>query len=472
MHICSENQASMGGASMGGASMDISIGRTSMDTSMGSASIVGRFAPSPTGRMHIGNIYSALAAWLAARSNPSNRFILRMEDNDYARSPKDADSWIKEDLEWLGLTWDGDIIYQSKRSDIYQEALEMLKKYWFDSGDSGKNSYLDNGSIDDLGDGTNNKECAVYKCYCSRTKIHSMSAPQESDGFYIYSGLCRNAKNSGNNADDVQNGHYPSKTNNKQPQHSWRLAMPRENSPYNIVRFEDHIYGSQTWNLARDVGDVVIQRADGIFGYQLAVVIDDYLQGVNQIVRGRDLIRSTAAQIWIRHQLHACGFFKGSESRFSNISREDKSVSQSVSRPSINVSRYVSQAVSRNNQNASQNVLRSKQQMQLIRATQEWTIDHPFYAHVPLLRNAQGVRLAKRDKAIEIAELRDAGVSPEEIIGQCAYLLGIRETSEPISAKDLIPYFSCDAIKNSQWGTKDRVLTENLYEFYNGAESE
>lgn len=340
-----------------------------------SSPIVGRFAPSPTGRLHVGNAYVAIAAWCAAHSagNSSARFLLRMEDNDFARSPKDADQWIKEDLDWLGLTWDEDVIYQSQRSDIYQDALDTLKCFTRNIG--------------------RGPEKAVYPCFCSRSYIHSISAPQEPDGFYIYPGTCRLLS-------EPLMGR----------QHSWRIAMPTENNAKSVVDFRDEVYGEEEWNLATDVGDVVLQRADGVFGYHLAVVVDDYLQGVNQIVRGSDLIRSTAAHIWIDRTLELCGW-----------KRKQNNVA-----------------------------LSSPKSIAPLSSTQ--------FAHLPLLRNADGARLAKRNTSIEIKTLRDMGVPSSFVVGYCGYLLGLYDTFRPCGIEELLPLFSWDKVKCSRWGLEDRKI--------------
>lgn len=358
--------------------------------------IVGRFAPSPTGRMHLGNVYVALAAWLAVRQ-AGGRFLLRIEDIDGPRSVKDADRWIMDDLAWLGLDWDGEVVYQSQRLDIYEQALKTLQSEVFEG------------------------ERAAYPCFCSRADLRAASAPNESDGFLVYPGTCRKyAAASGAPAPDASDSASASMPD-LSARHSWRLAMPRPESAANEVRFCDEIFGEQRWNLARQVGDIVIRRSDGLFAYQLAVTVDDLLQGVNQVVRGRDLLRSTAAQIWLREKLLSGGFGEG--------------------------------AVGPSGAHAG-NVPAT--------APEDSTPANPDYAHLPLLRSPENRRLAKRDHSIEVAALRESGVSPQRVAGYLAYLLGLvddpRTQAEP---RELISAFSWQTIARSRWGTADRIVGVN-----------
>ena len=239
--------------------------------------------------------YAALAAWLGARA-AGGRVLLRIEDIDAPRVVKDADRWIMDDLTWLGLDWDGDAVYQSQRLDTYEEALRRLRE-----------------------------QGLVYPCFCSRADIRAASAPNEGDGFLIYPGTCRRLP-AAERESRVARGN----------RHSWRLAVPdayadpdpdtsvmSEHADSDISRvdraacdapteglprvvcFDDRVFGPQRFDLPRQLGDVVVRRSDGLFAYQLAVSVDDMAMGVTQIVRGRDLLRSTAIQLYVRRCLGA-----------------------------------------------------------------------------------------------------------------------------------------------------------------------
>lgn len=226
--------------------------------------IRGRFAPSPSGRMHLGNIYSAVLSWLSARSQ-GGEWILRIEDLDRQRCRPEYATQIEDDLLWLGLDWDeggsrggaNAPYFQSQRDEFYQTELEKLKR---------KN--------------------LLYPCFCSRADIMAASAPHASDGSVVYNGHCRNLTK---NERIVLLG-------TKIP--SIRIAVP------NAVRsFVDGHYGEQKCNLQHDCGDFIVQRADGNFAYQLAVVTDDALMGITEVVRGRDLLQATHQQIYLYQQL-------------------------------------------------------------------------------------------------------------------------------------------------------------------------
>ncbi len=215
---------------------------------------IGRFAPSPSGRMHLGNVFSAMLAWLSIRSC-GGKLVLRIEDLDPDRCRREYADQIKRDLEWLGLTWDEEQTPQSLRSEAYRGMFSRLEE---------KN--------------------LVYPCYCSRVELHAASAPHASDGTLLYAGTCRNLT-------DAQRA---AKT--KTP--CWRVAVPDED-----VSFTDGLQGAYTQNLARGSGDFIVRRADGVYAYQLAVVTDDAQAGVTQVVRGSDLLSSTPRQIWLQRQL-------------------------------------------------------------------------------------------------------------------------------------------------------------------------
>lgn len=205
--------------------------------------VVGRFAPSPTGEMHLGNVLAALLSWLSAR-HQGGAWRLRIEDLDPQRSRPEYAVQLMRDLEWLGLPWDDEVVYQSQRTALYEQYMHRL---------------------DEL----------TYPCICTRNEILAAQAPHESDGRVVYPGTCRNKNISG----------CPAAT---------RLIVPDE-----TIEYEDRVYGRQQVNLATHCGDFILRRSDGVFAYQLAVVVDDALMGVTEVVRGRDLLLSAAQQIYL-----------------------------------------------------------------------------------------------------------------------------------------------------------------------------
>ena len=227
----------------------------------------GRFAPSPTGRMHLGNVFSALMSWLSVKSR-GGQWILRIEDLDPQRSKPEYARQIEDDLLWLGLTWDaggtasGEYV-QSNRSAYYQREFDKLQS---------------------LG--------LLYPCYCSRTDIMATQAPHESDGRVIYRGTCR--------PDGSEEKEMWLKQRAAACPHapSVRICVPDE-----TISFTDGHYGLQSTNLTRQCGDFIIRRADGAWAYQLAVVTDDALMHVTEVVRGRDLLLSVAQQLFLYRTL-------------------------------------------------------------------------------------------------------------------------------------------------------------------------
>lgn len=223
--------------------------------------VTGRFAPSPSGRMHLGNVYAALMAWLSVRSQ-GGRMVLRIEDLDDRCRRGRWDALLIEDLEWLGLDWDEGPVYQSDRLDRYERAFEALRA-----------------------------QGLLYPCFCSRAELHAASAPHASDGTPIYAGTCR-----GLSAEDV------ARRRAERPG-AWRLRVPSADDPRGDVAFTDRVYGPQHETLARDCGDFLVRRSDGVFAYQLAVCVDDAEMGVNEVVRGRDLLGSSARQMYLQDLL-------------------------------------------------------------------------------------------------------------------------------------------------------------------------
>lgn len=297
---------------------------------------VGRFAPTPSGRMHLGNLYCALMAWLSARSK-GGEFILRIEDLDAGRCNFDEKRvQIFDDLRWLGIDWDSgedEALWQSNRRAIYEEWFDKLRC-----------------------------NAEIYPCYCSRAELHAASAPHLSDGQPIYSGRCYRAYQAG-----------------KAPPIGRRPAL-RVHLPNETVAFTDRVKGAYSEYLPDECGDFILRRSDGVFAYQFAVVLDDALSGVTEVVRGDDLISSTARQIWLYRQL---GF------------------------------------------------------------------EEPTFYHIPLMTDAEGNRLAKRDGALDAGTLRSR-YTAQEVVGAIAYATGQIDRNEPISAKELLSLFDWAKLPREQ----------------------
>lgn len=209
----------------------------------------GRFAPSPTGPLHFGSLVAAVGSYLAAR-HAGGEWLLRIEDVDEPRCRPDAAGQILSTLETFGFEWDGPVLVQSDRRERYQAALEQLK-----------------------GAGL------VFPCACTRRELADSSLLAV-DGGQRYPGTCRDGLPPG------------------RPARAWRLRVDDEE-----ISFDDGIQGRVSQQLARDVGDFVLLRADGYFAYQLAVVVDDADQGITHVVRGADLLESTPRQIWLQRCL-------------------------------------------------------------------------------------------------------------------------------------------------------------------------
>ena len=286
---------------------------------------VGRFAPTPSGRMHLGNVFAALVAWLSVRSRGGS-LVLRMEDLDTQRTSEEYAALLRQDLKWLGLDWDVETSPQSRRAQVYDRYFEQLR----DRG-------------------------LLYPCYCTRSQLHNVNAPHLSDGTYVYAGTCRNLST-------PPAGRAP----------SWRVIVPdREYS------LRDLAQGEFRQNLTRDCGDFVVRRADGVYVYQLAVTVDDGEAGVTEVVRGMDLLGSAPRQMYLQELF---GF------------------------------------------------------------------SHPTYGHVPMLLAADGRRLSKRDRDLDLGELRKR-MRPEELLGQLAFAAGLIEACEPVSAKELSSVFTWDRLR-------------------------
>jgi glutamyl-Q tRNA(Asp) synthetase len=214
--------------------------------------MIGRFAPSPTGPLHFGSLLAALASYLEAKTQ-DGLWLVRMEDLDKPREVAGAANHILNTLEKFGLEWDGEVVYQSQRSELYQEALNQIKA-----------------------------KSLIYQCSCSRKEIadsYNQKPAQHGIDGLIYPGTCRD------------------KSSTFKP-YAERIKVKDQN-----ISFNDAIQGKIDQNLANQIGDFVLKRADGLFAYQLALVVDDYLQGVTHVVRGADLLDSTPRQIYLQQVL-------------------------------------------------------------------------------------------------------------------------------------------------------------------------
>lgn len=427
--------------------------------------------------MHIGNMVAMMAAWLDARSR-GQRMLLRIEDIDTPRVLPDADRWIMDDLTWFGMDWDGEPVYQSQRLDVYEQALGVIAGGDWDVADGSVDGSVDGSadgsagglsvmfgdsdgdlagvsadgpasgpaggsagysgigsagvSVDGLAGASGNPAVAgnltaagdptaagnptatnahghIYPCFCSRADIRAASAPQEGDGFQIYPGTCRTLIR--NNPREVSN-----RIANGQ-RHSLRIAMPEPGSPSRIVTFTDRVFGTQTFDLSREIGDSIIRRSDGLFSYQFVVTVDDLAMGVDSIVRGRDLLRSTALQAWIRRVLVESGF--GGAVGTIGESGESATITPSA------------------------------------HATITPSAITPEYAHIPLIDNAAGRRLAKRERSLDMGALRKRGVTAEQVAGYCAYLLVLIPEPEPCTPSDLLREFTWEPLRRDH---ADRTL--------------
>lgn len=210
----------------------------------------GRFAPSPTGPLHFGSLVAAVGSYLDARAH-QGEWLVRIEDVDGPRTVSGAADSILRTLEGFGFEWDGEVVVQSRRLDLYHAALVGLQLDGY-----------------------------VYPCACSRSEIAAATSRTSVDGGLLYPGTCRRGLADGKAA------------------RAWRLRVPDRE-----FHFADRIQGENRQNPEREVGDFVLLRADGQYAYQLAVVVDDAEQGINAVVRGVDLLDSTVRQMWLQHCL-------------------------------------------------------------------------------------------------------------------------------------------------------------------------
>jgi glutamyl-tRNA synthetase len=300
----------------------------------------GRYAPSPSGDLHLGNLRTALLAWLFARVD-NGRFVLRVEDLDRPRMRPFASTRIVDDLHWLGLNWDEgpdcggpfSPYTQSERIALYEQALQRLQ-------------------MDGL----------IYPCYCSRAEVTmAASAPQQgSETSSRYPGTCRTL---------TQSQIRQFEAEGRKPSLRFRVADER------TVHFVDLLCGPYSQHIQQDVGDFIVRRSDGIFAYQFAVVIDDGFMQINQVVRGIDLLSSTPRQILLFEALH---------------------------------------------------------------------FPIPIFAHVPLVLDADGHRLAKRRQSAGLGPLRSIGLTPGQVIAQLASSCGLVQAEIPILPEDLLTRYALD----------------------------
>ena len=212
---------------------------------------IGRFAPTPSGRMHLGNVFAFLVAWLSVKSR-NGHIVLRMEDLDTQRTSEEFAETLRSDLRWLGLIWDEETPPQSKRSAVYDGYIAHL-----------------------------NEMGLLYPCYCTRSQLHNVNAPHLSDGTYVYPGTCRNLTD----AEKASFGRAP----------ALRVKVPEKE--YFLT---DLCQGAFSQDLSADCGDFVVRRADGVHVYQLAVTVDDGEAGVTEVVRGVDLLGSAPRQMYLQ----------------------------------------------------------------------------------------------------------------------------------------------------------------------------
>lgn len=214
--------------------------------------VVGRFAPTPSGKLHIGNAFSFLIAYLVVKQQ-GGFMRMRVEDIDTVRCKASFIDTLFRDFEWLGFDWEGPVVFQSKRTEAYKDAFhELLAKN------------------------------LVYPCFCSRADLHAASAPHQGEEI-IYPGTCRNL------SPDEQRKRFEVKDA------SYRIKVSSS-----LFSFEDLFQGYGEFNLATMSGDFVVRRSDGVFAYQLAVAVDDAYMGVNSVVRGVDLLTSAPRQRYIQ----------------------------------------------------------------------------------------------------------------------------------------------------------------------------
>ncbi len=284
--------------------------------------------------MHFGNVYAALLSWLSARK-AGGRWLVRIEDIDRQRCKDVYARQILDDLQWLGLDWDGAVMYQSERDEAYREAFAALRAAGL-----------------------------LYPCFCRRADLHAASAPHSSDGVPVYAGTCRLL--SANRIAELSKSRPP----------AWRVRVSGQSS------FVDGHYGEQKIDLEREAGDFIVRRADGNFAYQLAVAVDDAEQGVTEVVRGRDLLLSAHQQLFLYKSL---------------------------------------------------------------------ALPPPSFSHIPLLVAADGRRLSKRERDVDMDFLRSA-FSPNEVIGRLMCLCGFLPEQCEVTLAEAIDLFDWERLPRKDIG--------------------
>ena len=311
----------------------------------------GRYAPSPTGRLHVGSARTALAAWLSVRAK-GGVFVMRVEDLDGPRTVPGMAEAILNDLAWLGLDWDEGPARggaygpytQSERFAFYEAALTQLHR---------------------LG--------RLFPCRHSRKDLLRLAtAPHGSSGLPPYPAALR--------PHPLPPGWFEA---HREGASDAALRVLVSDEP---MTFDDQVYGTLTESVHETVGDFVLKRRDGVYAYQLAVVVDDLLMGITEVVRGEDLLASAARQIQL---IDALGGRR------------------------------------------------------------------PIYAHVPLVVNAKGEKLSKRDEGLTLQSLQAAGVAPAVFVGYLGYSLGLIPEPHPCMPADLIPHFAWDRIGREPWRLPD-----------------
>ena len=254
--------------------------------------------------------------------------VLRMEDLDTLRTSKEFAGILREDLDWLGLTYDRETPAQSTRSQVYDRYFAILRE-----------------------------KGLLYPCYCTRSQLHSVNAPHLSDGTYVYPGTCRNLT-------EAQRAAF-----HRAP--AWRVRVDDR-----VWSFRDLVQGDYSLNLQTDCGDMVVRRADGVYVYQLAVTVDDGEAGVTEVVRGMDLLSSAPRQMYLQEL---------------------------------------------------------------------FSFPHPQYAHVPMLLAPDGRRLSKRDRDLDLGEIR-RHMTREQLLGILAFSCGLIPRREPISLPELTKEFRWSSV--------------------------
>lgn len=303
----------------------------------------GRYAPSPTSELHVGNLRTALLAWLFARHS-GRRFVLRIEDLDRQRvAAAGVEQQQLDDLTAIGVEFDGDAVRQSDRDAAYAAAAARLAD-------------------------------VTYECFCSRREIaEAVRAPHGATA--AYPGTCR----------DLTEAEREERRSARPPELRNATTL-RVRADSAVQAFTDLLHGPGSGT----VDDFVIRRGDGVWSYNFAVVVDDIDAGIDQVVRGDDLLDSSPRQAWLTARLGG-------------------------------------------------------------------TV--PEYVHVPLVLNAEGVRLAKRDRATTLADLAGRGVEPPAVLSAMAHSLGLAEPGEPVSPAVLLERFRPELLPREPW----RFVPDDLF---------